>query len=158
MSSVTGDVVQVLLYLQHDDKAIQAVLLFDAQPTAEDVLHAFSTPSLSGREDYPAFRTILTQCLETYGVPQLDRIKLKNPDLKDMDVTMVQAQWAINVMDSNVPTPNAASELPVGRICISRRAINAATRVAPPAPPIPAQAKGKPKAKRTQKGKSDEHF
>jgi hypothetical protein len=112
--------------------------LFTHQPTKADIMCAWDfTPSLTKREDADWYRRALLQCLNTYGVPQLDMIRTHDTDGTEIKVSMLRADWFMNMESKD----HSISGWPSGRIVVTRRQVHNNT-------PVETQPEAKPLRKR----------
>ena len=123
------------------ESMLVANLVFDRQPTADDVLTAFDNePQIRKREDYQKYRAALTDGLMTYGVPRLHAHHIMEPEGHHLAVPRVTARWFMNLVGRNY----AHSDVEYGYITVSERLVNPSSEPNP----APAQAERVPRVRR----------
>jgi hypothetical protein len=96
-------------------------LCFNEEPTKEALFLAFQeVPSIQHHEYFEVYRRRLFECLETYGVPKLDKFSMITPEGAPITVPMVYALWHLNLV---APTGTALG-VRVGSIRVSRRLVH----------------------------------
>lgn len=102
-------------------KSLEVSMCFNDQPSNADVFCAFQEiPSVNRHKDFEGYRHRLFECLETYGVPQLDKFRMASPDGSPIGVPMVYATWHLNLVSGSV----AVNGMRIGDIRISRRHVH----------------------------------
>jgi hypothetical protein len=96
-------------------------LCFNEEPTKEALFLVFQeVPSIQHHEYFEVYRRRLFECLETYGVPKLDKFSMITPEGAPITVPMVYALWHLNLV---APTGTALG-VRVGSIRVSRRLVH----------------------------------
>jgi hypothetical protein len=95
-------VIVVQIHLNHptkeDGEGFVLNQVFDSQPTAQDILQAFSNdPLIQKMPDYDVFGGTLSQCLATFGVPKLNQMNLTDAEGWKLAIPVVQAEWRANI-------------------------------------------------------------
>lgn len=102
-------------------KGLEVSLCFNDQPSTDDVFRAFQeVPSVNRHKDFEAYRQRLFECLETYGVPQLDKFRMVSSEGTPIGVPMVYATWHLNLVSNSA----AASGVRIGDLRICRRRVH----------------------------------
>lgn len=122
------NIIHVQLTLSHPhpkgNKDLEVSLIFNDQPNEAQVFEAFQeVPSVFHHEDFELYRRRLFDCLETYGVPKLDKFNMITPEGAPITVPMVYAVWFLNLIS---PT-DASMGTRIGDIRISRRRVHDVT-------------------------------
>ena len=126
---------------EDQESMLVANLVFDRQPTADDVLTAFDKePQVRKREDYVKYRAALTDGLMTYGVPRLHAHHLMEQEGHHLAVPRITARWFMNMVGRNF----AHSDVEYGYITVSERLVNESSDPKP----APAQAERVPRVRR----------
>lgn len=123
-----NNVVLVQLKLAHPnptsaeaEQGIDISLIFDGQPSADDVYHAFcEIPTINRSKDFGAYSNRLRNCLDTYGVPKLGKFSMVTPEGAPVEAPMVYATWRLNLISPSA----SALGVWVGSIRISRRNVH----------------------------------
>lgn len=119
------NIIHVQLTLAHPhpqgNKDLEVSLIFNDQPDADRVFEAFQeVPSVFHHTDFEIYRRRLFDCLETYGIPKLDKFNMITPEGAPITVPMVYAVWFLNLVS---PT-GASLGTRIGDIRISRRRVH----------------------------------
>lgn len=127
------NIVLVQLTLEHPTpektgQGIEVSLCFNDEPTVDALFEAFQeVPTIHHHKHFEVYRKRLFDCLETYGIPKLDKFAMVTPEGAPVTVSMVYATWHLNLVARN----QVALGVRVGDIRISRREVH---NVAPPVP------------------------
>jgi hypothetical protein len=111
------------------DYFLEMNFAFDAQPQVSDIMRAFAyDPFLSKHEHRAAFRMVLRNCLNTFGVPQLFQMDMMEPEGSGVSVPMVQAVWLVNLVGKDL----SVASYEMGAIRLYHKTVN---EVVPPVDP-----------------------
>lgn len=103
------------------DGGLTVDLCFNDEPTAEALFEAFQeVPTVQKHLQFEIYRRRLFECLETYGIPKLDKFSMVTPEGAPIAVPAVYATWHLNLV---APT-GAALGVRIGDIRISRRQVH----------------------------------
>lgn len=120
---------------QQPNEGMNFLWLFDQQPTEEDVLSAYAFDPVSSKHaDHKVYGSVLTQCLNTFGVPKLSGYQsmIDGTTKLRVAVPMVKANWVINAMSED----SLITDIQVGYIVVSIRSVISLKPQEPAASPV----------------------
>lgn len=92
----------VSIALSHPSQEGESMLMtfvFDRQPQIDDIIQAYATDNfLNKHPHFNDYGPVLSQCLKTYGVPQMYQMNIQTADGWQMQTPMVTARWSANLM------------------------------------------------------------
>lgn len=94
--------IHLMIQLNSPREAVDGLLmsfLFSQQPTAQELFDAFDRdPRLYLREHAATYRSMLVNGVQTFGIPKLDIMSLRDDKGRPLEIPRVTCEWAFNAL------------------------------------------------------------